>query len=93
MNVEILSHNVATGNSRIRFTHKDVVWEDNYNLMLIVPSSKMVLTQLGQEFTEEMQLKALATLTGWIEKDIDDGVLKNRLPDTSAMTPPIKPPI
>jgi len=79
MNVEILTHNVDTGAARIKFTHNDVVLEDNYNLKMIIPGSAKVLESLGQSFTEEMQLKALENLTAWIQRDIDAGHLTNKL--------------
>jgi hypothetical protein len=78
MNVEILTHDVDTGAARIRFTHNDVVLEDNYNLKMIIPGSVKVLEALGQSFTEEMQLTALGSLTAWIQRDIEAGIIKNR---------------
>lgn len=93
MNVEILSHDVATGEARIKFSHLDVVHEDNYDLKLVIPGSKLLMEQWGQEFTEEMQLKALDRLTEWIQSHIESGALKNRLPDPDVSTPPITPPI
>lgn len=77
MNVEILSHDAATGNARIKFSHNDVVHEDNYNLKLVIPSSERILKELNQEFTEELQLKALDKLTEWVRIDIESGAIKN----------------
>ena len=77
MNVEILSHNVETGDARIRFSHLDVVHESDYNLKLVIPGSQRLLADLGMEFTEELQLKTLENLTTWITRDIESGALKN----------------
>ena len=93
MNVEILSHDVATGEARIKFSHLDVVHEDNYDLKLVIPGSKLLMEQWGQEFTEEMQLKALDRLTEWVQRDIESGALKNRMPDARSNQEPTTPPI
>lgn len=93
MNVEILSHDVATGEAIVKFTYKDVVHTSKYNLMLIIPGSKMLMEQWGQEFTEEMQLKALDRLSEWIQRDIDAGVFQTHIdgnhPDDPASRPPL----
>jgi hypothetical protein len=96
MNVEILSHDVTTGEAIIRFTYKDIVHTDKYNLMLVIPGSKMLMEQWGQEFTKEMQLKALDRLTEWVTRDIDAGVFQTRLDDNNPhdpVPPPSAPPI
>jgi hypothetical protein len=79
MNVEIISHNEVTGEARIKFSHLDVVHEDYYDLSLVIPGSKRLLAQLDMEFTKELQLKALEKLTAWITRDIEAGVLTNKL--------------
>jgi hypothetical protein len=79
MNVEIITHDETTGEARIKFSHNDVVHEDNYNLKLVIPGSEKLLKQLNQEFTKEIQLKALDTLTKWIQKDIESGAITNKL--------------
>lgn len=80
MNVEILSHNVATGEARVRFSHMDVVHEETYDLTLVIPGSKKIFADLGQEFTEEFQLKALDRLSEWVKRDIEAGVFQTHLP-------------
>jgi hypothetical protein len=97
MNVEILSHDVATGDAIVKFTYKDVVHTGKYNLMLVIPGSKMLMEQWGQEFTKEMQLKALDRLTEWITRDIDAGTFQTHLdglhPDDPASRPPLPDPV
>ena len=79
MNVEILLHDETTGLARVRFTHNNVVHEDTYDLTLVIPGSKKLFAELGQEFTKEKQLQSLDSLTTWIQKDIESGVLTNRM--------------
>jgi len=78
MNVEILKHDVQTAKAKVRFSHLDVVHEDNYDLSLIIPGTKRLLAELGQEFTKELQLKALDKLTEWIQRDIESGALTKK---------------
>ena len=79
MNVEILSHDVSTGKARIKFSHLDVVHESDYDLTLVIPGTKTLLAKLNMEFTEEIQLKALDSLTKWVQRDIEAGTLKNKI--------------
>ena len=88
MNVEIISHDEVTGQARIKFSHLDVVHEDNYDLSLVIPGTKMLLAQLDMEFTKELQLKALEKLTEWLTRDIESGALKNRLPEAQPVEEP-----
>jgi hypothetical protein len=90
MNVEIISHDTTTGQARIKFSHLDVVHEADYNLKLVIPGSENVLTQMGQEFTKELQLKALDRLTEWLTRDIESGALKNPLPEAALEPTPAK---
>jgi hypothetical protein len=93
MNVEILSHDVATGETVVKFTYKDVVYTGKYNLMLVIPGSKLLMEQWGQEFTKEMQLKALDRLSEWITRDIDAGTFKTHLDGLHPDDPTARPPL
>lgn len=79
MNVEVIEHNVQTGMAKVRFEYQGVVHEDSYNLKMVIPGSERIFNELGQEFTEEFQLKALDRLTGWIKNDIEAGTFHPRL--------------
>lgn len=74
MECTILSHNVETGEAKLRFEHNDVVFEADYNLKLVVPGSEYILKRMGIEFNEEHQLKALENLKTSIAQQIEDGV-------------------
>ena len=79
MIVEVLEHDLVTGDAKIKFSHNDIVHEDNYNLKLVVPGTTQLLEKLKKEFTEEIQLKALDILTAQVQKDIESGALKNKM--------------
>ena len=79
MNVKIITHDETTGKARIKFSHNDVVHETDYNLKLVIPGSEKLLAELGQEFTKDIQLKALDTLTKWVKRDIESGAITNKL--------------
>ncbi len=73
----LLFHDVETGLARVRFEHNGVTLEQNYNLKLVVPGSVNIFNEMGIEFDEEHQLKALDKLTEYIEFQIEDGTIKN----------------
>lgn len=77
MNVEIISHDPSTGLAHIKFTHNNVVVEDTYNLRMVIPGSEKVLSSLGQDFTKELQLKALDNLTATMTSNIESGAITN----------------
>jgi hypothetical protein len=79
MNVEIISHDDTTGKARIKFSHNDVVHEADYDLTLVVPGMQKTLTDLGQTYTREMQLKALDKLIESIQFGIESGGIQNRI--------------
>jgi len=77
MLVEILSHDVDTAIAKIKFTHNDIVVEDEYNLLLVEPSMKKALELTGSSFTPELQQKVIDMLTGWVQNNIERGGLQN----------------
>lgn len=77
MKVTIVSHDNATGMARVKFEHKDVVHEDDYNLKLVIPGSTKIFDEMGMEFDETHQLRALDRLTATIEAQIDSGIITN----------------
>lgn len=79
MNTEVLSHDVKTGIASVKFTYKDIVHEEVYNLKMVVPGSERVFQDLGQEFTKELQLKALEGVATRLKAAIDDGTYQPRL--------------
>lgn len=77
MQIDVLSHDTETYVARIRFTHKDVVVEDTYNLLLVEPTMKSALALAQTAFSVDMQNKVINTLAGWIESSIENGGLSN----------------
>lgn len=85
----IISHDVQTKKATVKFEHNDVVFEDTVDLTLVIPGSQMVLAQMGLEFNEEMQLRALDSYTHLIQTQIEAGIIKSPLPkEEPAPTPP-----
>lgn len=76
MQVDILEHDLATGKAKIRFEHNGIVHTEKYDLNMVVPGTKQTLEKQGKEFTEELQLKVIDTLTEWVKNDIENGTLR-----------------
>lgn len=85
MLVEILSHDTETFIAEIKFTHNGTVVQDKYNLLLVEPTMKRALEIAQTPFTPEMQQNVIATLTGWVQRNIERGGLEDR---HSADVPP-----
>ncbi len=62
MKREILHHDVENATAIIRFTHNGVSQTDNYSLIHLVPGTAKVYADLGMEFDEEAQLRAIEYL-------------------------------
>ena len=77
MIVEVLEHDEVTTKARIKFTHNDVVHEEDYDLSLVVPGTTKVFSDLKIEFTKEHQLKVIDILTKWVQKNIESGLITN----------------
>ena len=73
----IISHDVASAKARVRFEHNGVKVEDDVDLKLVVPGSMRIFGEMGIEFTEEYQLRALDKLTDNVQRQIEDGVITN----------------
>jgi len=77
MLVEVLSHDVDTAIARIKFTHNDVVVENEYNLLLVEPSMKRTLELTNGVFTADLQQSVIGMLTNWVQRNIERGGLQN----------------
>jgi hypothetical protein len=77
MLVEVLSHDVDTAIARIKFTHNDVVVENEYNLLLVEPSMKRTLELTNGTFTADLQQNVIDMLTSWVQRSIERGGLQN----------------
>jgi hypothetical protein len=73
----IISHDVENAKARIKFSHNDVVCEDDFDLKLIIPGSEYTLKEMGLTFTKKLQLTAIDKLTESITKGINDGIIVN----------------
>ena len=85
----IISHNTTTGEAEVKFEHAGVVYQDTFNLKLVIPGSEHIFNEMGIEFTKKHQLVALDKLTSKIESQIDQGIIKN-IPSTEEV--PYNPP-
>ena len=88
----IIEHDVQAKKATVKFEHNGVVHEGTYQLDLIIPQSQVVLAQMGLEFTEELQLRALDSLTHMIEMQIESGAIRNPLPAEEPAAPPVEEP-
>ena len=77
MQVEIISKNENTGVFRFKFSHNDVVHEQDYNLKMVVPGTDRLLNELGLEFDATMQQRVIDKLTAQIQREIEAGIIKN----------------
>ena len=69
----IISHDLETATARIRFEHQDVTLEDNYNLRFVIPGTDYIFAQMGIDFLEEYQVKAIEKLEASIQAQIENG--------------------
>jgi len=85
----IISHDTATGEAEVKFEHNGVVYQDRFNLKMVVPGSEHIFSEMGIDFNKKHQLTALDKLTAKIEDHIDQGIIKN-IPqaDKVEYTPP-----
>lgn len=77
----IISHDTATGEAEVKFEHNGVVYQDKFNLKMVVPGSEHIFSEMGIDFNKKHQLTALDKLTTKIESQIDQGIIKN-IPET-----------
>lgn len=77
MQVDILEHNKETGKIKIKFNHNNVIHVDNYDLLMVVPGTERELN--GAPFTEEMQNAVINKLTNQIQREIEAGILVNKI--------------
>jgi hypothetical protein len=76
----ILTHDTANGVARIRYEHHDVVVEETYSLIAVIPSTAYVLAAMNIEFDETYQTKAIEYLEASILRGIEDGIIQNPPP-------------
>jgi hypothetical protein len=79
MLVEILAHDTVSAIADIRFTHNDIVHEETYELVHVIPGTVKTLKDTNSEFTKDMQLKVIDTLTGWVQNMIESGAYSPKL--------------
>jgi hypothetical protein len=79
MQVTILEHNIHTAVAKIRFEQDDIVHEDTYNLLLVVPGTMATLRDQNLEFTLEMQERVIDQLTSWMQVKFDEGTIQPHL--------------
>lgn len=79
MQVDILEYSEETRIAKIKFSHNDVIHIDTYNLDYVVPGTKKILAELSLPFTAAIKDAVVAKLTLQIQKEIEDGILKNAI--------------
>lgn len=66
MEREILYHDVENAIAIIRFTHNGISHSDKYRLIHLVPGTEKVYADLGMEFDEAAQIRAI----DYLEKNL-----------------------
>lgn len=79
MQITILERDVEKATAKIQFVHNNVTFVDKYNLLLIIPGTEKTLKDQGQTFTEEMQNTVISRLTEQVQREIEQGIIVNRL--------------
>jgi hypothetical protein len=77
MQVEIITEDDVSWTATIRFTHNDVVHEDTYNLIAVVPGTNLQLAKQGIQFNTEMKNNVISILTAQIQREIEQGIILN----------------
>lgn len=83
----IISHDTETGVARIRFEHNGVKVENDFNLIDVIPGTRMVFQSMGLEFDEETQERVIERLTAMIQQGIEEGAILNPPPDDEPVGP------
>lgn len=76
----IISHDTETGVARIRFEHNGVTVENDYELIHVIPGTKLVFQSMGLEFDAETQDRVIERLTAMIQQGIEEGAILNPPP-------------
>lgn len=71
----IISHDPATAIATIRFEHKDVTYEDTFNLKMVIPGADRVFADMGLPFDEDAQNRVIDKLTEKVQMGIEDGAI------------------
>lgn len=66
MQREILYHDIENAIAIIRFTHNGISKSDKYSLIHVVPGTEKVYADLGMEFDEASQMRAI----DYLEKNL-----------------------
>lgn len=83
----IISHDTETGVARIRFEHNGVTVENDFNLIDVIPGTRMVFQSMGLEFDAETQERVIERLTAMIQQGIEEGAILNPPPVEPAEEP------
>lgn len=79
MQVNILSWDKEKATAKIQFVHNGITHEQSYSLIMVIPGTDLILKQLNQSFTEQMQQTVIDKLTEQIKRDIDAGIIVNKI--------------
>ena len=85
----IISHDTSKATARIKFAHNDVVYEDTFNLKMVLPGSEQILSEMGIEFTKKHQMTIIDKLTAKVERLIESGEITN--PPVTETVPYVAP--
>jgi hypothetical protein len=81
---EILAHDTINGIADIRFTYNDIVHEETFDLIHVVPGTEKTLKDSNAVFTKEIQLNVIAILMRWFKDHVDSGAYSPRLEGNAA---------
>ena len=62
MQVEIINENDTNWTATIKFTHNDVVHEETYNLIAVIPGTDLQLKKAGISFDQTMKSNVISKL-------------------------------
>ena len=92
MQVEIINENDTNWTATIKFTHNDVVHEETYNLIDVIPGTDLQLKKAGISFDQTMKSNVISKLKEQVKREIEEGILTNKISPPVADTTDVSAP-
>lgn len=71
MVINLISHNVDTGDAVVKLQYNGITHEDKINLKLVVPGMARLLNERNEEFSEELQIQSLEKYVETFKRSVD----------------------
>lgn len=71
MVINLISHNVDTGDAVVKLQYNGITHEDKINLKLVVPGMARLLNERNEEFSEELQIQSLEKYVEAFKRSVD----------------------